>query len=133
MFIDERVFISAEDDKTTKESLDKKKAFRECFEKNKFEFDPRSLVIHHAFCENTACTYSKGGGSKGVSYPVQREVDIAIAMRPIRAKVEHPTMKNLILLAGDGDFTDMIKFMLNTYKVNVIIVCWSDSINHGIS
>ncbi len=134
VFIDERVFISAEDDKTSIERLNKKKAFRECFEKNKFIVDMRSIVFHHAFCENKpACPYSKGKKSAGLSYPMQREVDIAIAMRPIRAKVEHPTMKNLILLAGDGDFTDMVKFMLNTYKVNVFIVGWSDSLNYRIS
>ena len=54
-------------------------------------------------------------------------------MRPIRAKMEHPTMKNLILLAGDGDFTDMVKFMLNTFKVNVFIFAWAESLNYGIS
>lgn len=136
MFIDERVFISAEDDKKSIESQNRRRAFRECFERNKFVVDMRSMELHHAYCPNTnkpACPYSVGKAANGLSFPMQREVDIAIAMRPIRAKVEHPTMKNLILLAGDGDFTDMVKFMLNTYKVNVFIVGWSDSLNYRIS
>ena len=42
-------------------------------------------------------------------------------------------MKNLILVAGDGDFTDMVLFMKNTKNVNVYIFAWSGSVNHEIS
>jgi len=47
--------------------------------------------------------------------------------------VDHPTLKNLILLAGDGDFTDMVKLMKETYNVRVFIVAWSASVNFKIS
>ena len=42
-------------------------------------------------------------------------------------------MKNLILVAGDGDFIDMVKLMKDTLNVNVIIFSWSGSYNYDIS
>ena len=69
LFIDERVLISSEDDKTSIKKLEEKKAYRECFEKNKFTIDMRSLVKHHAFCPNKpTCPYSKGKSAIGVTY-----------------------------------------------------------------
>ena len=42
-------------------------------------------------------------------------------------------MKNLILVAGDGDFTDMVKFMKETFNVRVFMFAWSASVNYQIS
>jgi hypothetical protein len=42
-------------------------------------------------------------------------------------------MKNLILLAGDGDFTDMVKLMREKLHVRVFIFAWSDCIDYKIS
>lgn len=52
MFIDERVFISAEDDEKSIESQNRRRAFRECFERNKFVVDMRSIEFHYAHCKN---------------------------------------------------------------------------------
>ncbi len=134
LIIDERVYVSSEDRYTDNFRMNKKKAFREIFEKNNFKIDMREMQTHYAFCKNRqGCSYAKGRSEKGFSFEMQREVDIAIAMRPIKAKKEHPTMKNLILVTGDGDFTDMIKFMKNTLNVKVFIVAWFNSVNWGIT
>jgi len=86
-----------------------------------------------AYCPKPGCEYaSKGKGVGGFPTKVQREVDIAIAIRPVKAKIDHPTMKNLILLAGDGDFTDMVKFMKDTFNVRVLMFAWSASVNYDI-
>ena len=70
---------------------------------------------------------------KGFSVPVEREVDTAIAIRPIQAKIDHPTMKNLILVAGGGDFVDMVTTLRDTFKINVFICAWSESLDDKIS
>ncbi len=54
-------------------------------------------------------------------------------MSPVTAKLDHPTMKTFVLLAGDGDFTDMVKFMRQKMNVNVVLVSWSASVNYGIT
>lgn len=47
--------------------------------------------------------------------------------------MEHPELKTLILVAGDGDFLDVVKLMKNTLKVRVVIFSWSNSFNYEIS
>jgi hypothetical protein len=66
------------------------------------------------------------------SVPVEREVDTAIAIRPIQAKNDHPTMKNLILIAGSGDFMDLITTLKEVFQIKVIIIAWSESLDDGI-
>ena len=67
------------------------------------------------------------------SVPVEREVDTAIAIRPIQAKFDHPTMKNLILVAGGGDFVDMVTTLRDTFNIKVFICAWSESLDYKIS
>ena len=85
-------------------------------------------------CMDPRCRYfKKGKVGKGFSVPVEREVDTAIAIRPIQAKFDHPTMKNLILVAGGGDFVDMVTTLRDTFNINVFICAWSESLDYKIS
>jgi len=93
----------------------------------------RSFKKKKAYCPNKSCLFtSRGKGQGGFDTEVQREVDIAIAIRPVKAYREHPTMKTFILLAGDGDFTDMLKFVKTDLGLRVILVAWSQSVNGNI-
>ena len=42
-------------------------------------------------------------------------------------------MKNLILVAGGGDFVDMVKTLRDTFEINVFICAWSESLDDKIS
>jgi hypothetical protein len=35
----------------------------------------------------------------------------------------------LVLLAGDGDFFDMIDFIKEDYGIKIFVACWKQSIN----
>jgi hypothetical protein len=126
-FIDKKVLISAEDDDKSTASLKKKKDFRDAFEG--FIVDMRSYKLKNVNCPNRDCIYAKK--KRSFKYPVQREVDTAIAMTAVRARAENRvTMKNLIILAGDGDFTDLVRVMSETFKINVFIFAWSESLDY---
>lgn len=63
VFIDEKVFISAEDEDKTKFMMNQKKRFRDYFLNNGFTVDMRSYKTKMAYCPNKACEYtSKGKG-----------------------------------------------------------------------
>ena len=129
-FIDKKVLISAEDDDKSTASMKKKKDFRDAFEeKNGFEVDMRTYKSKNVNCPNRDCIYAKN--KRSFKYPVQREVDTAIAMTAVRARAQNRvTMKNLIILAGDGDFTDLVRVMSETFKINVFIFAWSESLDY---
>ena len=59
---------------------------------------------------------------------VQKEVDVALAVYPILYKMEHPNLKTVVLVSGDGDLVDCIK-ALNTMQVKTYVTAWSSSAN----
>lgn len=63
---------------------------------------------------------------------VQREVDVAIAMRPIRILLKDQDLKGIVLLAGDGDFHDMVDIMINNMNKKVYVVGWRSSMNRDL-
>ncbi len=50
-------------------------------------------------------------------------------MRPIKTLYEHHNLDIVILFAGDGDFNDMVQFLMKTLKIKVYLVGWSASMN----
>jgi len=88
----------------------------------------RTFKGKKAYCPEKKCHYSKAG----FDIRVQQEVDVAIAMMPIKSIYKHPNLKTLVLLTGDGDFHDMVEFMKDTHNVKVIVACWSASINNAL-
>ena len=54
-------------------------------------------------------------------------------MRPIKSLYEHPNLDVVVLFAGDGDFRDMVEFMMQTHKVKFYIVGWSASMNKELA
>jgi len=93
-----------------------------------FNIDVRTFKGKKAYCPEKKCHYSKDG----FDIRVQQEVDVAIAMVPIKCIHTHPNLRTLVLLAGDGDFKDMVEFMRDTHNVKVIVACWAASINHNL-
>jgi uncharacterized LabA/DUF88 family protein len=57
---------------------------------------------------------------------------MAIAMSPIEYIDKNPDMGTLILVAGDGDFIDMVKCMQEIYKVEVYVIAWSNSLSYNM-
>lgn len=62
---------------------------------------------------------------------VQAEVDVAIAMRPIKSIRANPNVKAVILLTGDGDFNDMVEYIKGE-RVKVFVTCWSVCISRSL-
>ena len=46
-------------------------------------------------------------------------------MRPVKSMHEHPNLDVVVLFAGDGDFYDMVEFMIKTHNVKFYVVGWS--------
>ena len=44
----------------------------------------------------------------------------------------NPNLDTFVLLAGDGDFFDMVKFMKETLNKKVYLVGWSASMNEDL-
>ena len=41
-------------------------------------------------------------------------------------------MDTLILVAGDGDFIDMVKCMQEIYNVKVYVIAWASSLSYNM-
>ena len=118
--INEAHWITAED---SEESAKWRLNLYETIVKNGFQLDIRDFKYKKAYCPNRDCQHNKGFDTK-----VQREVDVAIAMRPVKTLYENPNLDVVVLLAGDGDFLDMVEFFTQTLKKKVYVVAWSASI-----
>lgn len=79
--------------------------------------DVRTFKRKSAVCPNKNCTYS----SKGFDIQVQSEVDVAIVMKVMKVAFTGQ-LGTLVLLAGDGDFKDLVEFMTQTIYKRVFIV-----------
>jgi uncharacterized LabA/DUF88 family protein len=133
--IDEKVFISATELSDNIDIKNQNKKQNKLLKQVGFDVDMRWFKPKNSYCKDKDCKCphnKKTEGFKPIIQNVQAQCDIAIAVKPIQFKVEHPEMKNLILVAGDGDFLDVVKLMKNTFKVKVIIFSWSGSFNYEI-
>ncbi|MFM7857184.1 MAG: NYN domain-containing protein, partial [Flammeovirgaceae bacterium] len=81
---------------------------------NDFELDIRDFKPKMAECPDKNCQHSKGFNIK-----VQREVDVAIVTRFVKSLNENPNLDVVVLLAGDGDFVDMVEFFTQTLRKKV--------------
>ena len=59
-----------------------------------------------AYCPNKTCIQHR----QGFDVTVQSEVDVTIVMKVMQT-VFHNQLNQLVLLAGDGDFRDMVGFI----------------------
>ncbi len=50
-------------------------------------------------------------------------------MKPIETWHEHPNLDTVVLLAGDGDYNDMVRFITQKLKIKVFLAGWFDSMN----
>ena len=57
---------------------------------------------------------------------------MAIGMLPIRYKMEHPDLENVILVGGDGDLIDAVDFLQDVLKVKVFVVAWSACLSNKL-
>ena len=53
-------------------------------------------------------------------------------MRPIKSYFEHPNLDAIVLIAGDGDFHDMVEFMMKTLNKKVFVFGWRASMNKDL-
>ena len=105
--------------------LNKRRDLYKGFEHNGYaQPDVRDFKHRSVYCPNQKCEYAKGFQTK-----VQREVDVAIAMRPVQLFMEDRSLSGLVLLAGDGDFIDMVRTVLRDFRKQVFICGWSASMS----
>jgi predicted type IV restriction endonuclease len=66
--IDEKVYVSSEDSRTTPDAVAKKQKLRRILENVGFKVDMRTLVKHEEHCTSGVCRYSVG--KEKVSFPM---------------------------------------------------------------
>ena len=80
------------------------------------KLDIRGFKTRTVKCKNTECHFAK----KGFKDKVQAEVDVSIVMKVMLLVMKHPELENVVLVAGDRDFTDLLQFLHTTHiKVNL--------------
>lgn len=92
--------------------------------KNGYQLDLRDFKCKKAYCPDKKCRYNQGFDTR-----VQREVDVAIAMKPIKSLQANPNLDVVVLFAGDGDFYDMVEYFVKTLGKKVYVVGWSASMS----
>ena len=71
-----------------------------------YEIDIRTFKGKQVYCPKESCIHSKNG----FNIQMQAEVDVAIVMKAME-HLYFGRLENLTLLAGDGDFRDMVQFL----------------------
>ena len=123
--IQEKHWLTAEE--TLKSAESHTKLYQE-IAKAQYNLDLRTFKCKRAYCPEKNCPRNSGFDTK-----VQREVDVAIAMRPIKSYYEYPNLDTIVLFAGDGDFLDMVEFMTKTLKKRLFVVGWSNSMSRDLA
>lgn len=112
-------FVSAEEDEL---DVVKRWNYYENLEKRHgIRVDLRNFKSKNAYCPQKGCPYNESG----FQIKVQREVDVAIVMKVVNACFLNQ-MDELVLVAGDGDFKDMLDFVINTQHKKLIVFGWND-------
>jgi hypothetical protein len=80
--------------------------------KHSVSVDIRNFKKKSVTCPQKSCVH----GTKTFDISVQQEVDVAIVMKAMKVAFAGQ-LDTLVLLAGDGDFKDLIEFLTETlYK-----------------
>ena len=90
-----------------------------------FEVDIRQYKKIDCYCPNRSCPFNQ----KAIKRPVQAEVDIAIAIKLVELSLS-PEIDDIVLVAGDRDFKDALKFIGQRKKVH--LVCFEHSIHPSL-
>ena len=53
-------------------------------------------------------------------------------MQPIKTLYKYPDLDTIVLIAGDGDFHDMVEFMMKTLNKKVVLFGWKASMNKDL-
>ena len=115
-------FISAEHSEL--EKLKRQDIYNGFLANSYCEPDLRTFKQRLAYCPDQSCHYSQGFQTK-----VQKEVDVAIAMRPIQCFMQDQSLTGVVLLAGDGDFFDMVHTVICEFNRKVYLCGWSASMS----
>lgn len=90
-----------------------------------FTIDIRQYKKIDCFCPNRSCPFNQ----KAIKRPVQAEVDIAIAIKLVELSLR-PDIDDIVLVAGDRDFKDALKFIGERKRVH--LVCFGSSIHPSL-
>jgi uncharacterized LabA/DUF88 family protein len=83
--------------------------------------DIRGTKKKQVNCPSSKC-------NKSFEIAVQSEVDVAIVMK-VMSIAFHNQLNTLVLLAGDGDFKDMVEFVTQVLYKKVYIIAYRNSIS----
>ena len=89
--------------------------------------DIRGFKKKQAWCPNKSCPYSQ----KAFDFQVQQEVDVAIVMKAMKIAFSNQ-LEQLVLIAGDGDFKDMVEFFTQTLYKKVFVFGYKSSLSASL-
>lgn len=85
-----------------------------------------NVLCHDRNCH---CAHSANGkSSRAIRREVQAGVDVAIATKILTLACEN-RLDGVVLLAGDGDFVDAVKYVKETLNKKVFVVGFKDSLS----
>ena len=96
----------------------KRKPMYNALKKQGIHIDTRNFKKKTAYCPNKQCNFSKGH-----AITMQAEVDVAIVMKAMKSAILDQ-IDTLVLVAGDGDFRDLIEFFTTTLHKKVVVFGW---------
>jgi len=123
--ISQRHYLTAERDSN---AIQSHKPLYDSLKKQGIQVDIRKFKRKTTYCPNKSCPVSKSG----FDIQVQQEVDVAIVMKAMKAVVANQ-LETLALVAGDGDFKDMIEFLTDTHHKKVAVFGWSANMSLTLS
>ena len=92
--------------------------------KNNISVDIRDFKRKQVRCPNKSC-------NNGFEIQIQQEVDVAIVMKAMKIAFQNQ-LDTLVLIAGDGDFKDMIEFITETLFKKVWIFGYKSSLSPSL-
>ena len=95
------------------------------FDHNSYtDTDLRDYKLKLAHCPNAKCEHARG-----FQVEVSREVDVAIAMRPVQLFMRYPDLDGCVLVLGNRDFTDVVQTIRKYFQNKMLYLCgWSNTI-----
>lgn len=109
--------------------------------RKEFEVDIRGFKDKSVWCKDKQCINCKhrepneenksrdeNRENKMVKANIQKEVDVALGVYPIRYKVKNPGLSTVVFVSGDGDLVDSLK-CLNQMGVTTYVISWSQGTN----
>lgn len=115
-------------DSTTPETADGRAPFYRALRRLQVRVELRPVKSMQVHCPNRQCKYAR----QAIQRRVQAGVDVAIVTKILTMACENQ-FDVLVLLAGDGDFTDAVKYVKENRHKRVYVIGFRGTISNRLA